>query len=273
MKNRRVVLITGASSGFGRATAEYLAERGYWVFGTSRHPKKVESFDTEKWQEIIKMDVNCNESVKKGIVFVMQKAGRIDILINNAGFGLTGSIEDTSLKEARHQFETNFWGMDRTCLQIIPIMRKQGSGYIINISSLAGLVGIPFQAFYSASKFAVEGFTETLRMEVKPFGIKVVLLEPGDFNTPLTFNRQKTKEAQEKTVYWESFQKALSAAEESEIKGGSPKKIAQLIERIINTDKPKLRYKIGPSSTLVSLKAFIPARICEYLIMKTFKLL
>jgi short-subunit dehydrogenase len=272
MKNRRVVLITGASSGFGRATAEYLAERGYWVFGTSRHPKKVESFDTEKRQEIIKMDVNCNESVKKGIVFVMQKAGRIDILINNAGFGLTGSIEDTSLKEARHQFETNFWGMDRTCLQIIPIMRKQGSGYIINISSLAGLVGIPFQAFYSASKFAVEGFTETLRMEVKPFGIKVVLIEPGDFNTPLTFNRQKTKEAQEKTVYWESFQKALSAAEESERKGGSPKKIAQLIERIINNDSPKLRYRIGPSSTIVGLKKFIPPRIAEYLVMKTFKL-
>jgi len=274
MKDERVVLITGASSGFGRATAEYLAERGHRVFGTSRHPEKVKPFITEKLQgelEIIEMNVNRNDSVIKGIALIMKKSGRLDVVINNAGFSIAGSIEDTSMMEAKSQLETNFFGVHRVCRQVLPIMREQGSGYIINISSLSGLVGIPFQGLYSASKWALEGYTEGLRMEVKTFGIKVVLIEPGDFNTPLTLNRQKTKKSQE-TVYWESFDKALGAAEESEKKGGSPQEIAYLIERIIDTDSPKLRYRIGPSSTLVGLKKFIPPWIAEYLVMKTFKL-
>jgi len=275
MENRKVVLVTGASSGFGRACAQHLAKKGYWVFGTSRYPEIVKSFNTEGWQgklEIIKMDVNRNDSVIKGIALIMEKSGRLDVVINNAGFSITGSIEDTNMIEARSQLETNFFGVHRVCRQVLPIMREQGSGYIINISSLAGLVGIPFQAFYSASKFAVEGFTETLRMEVKPFGIRVVLVEPGDFHTPLTLNRQKTKKSQEKTVYWESFHKALGAAEESERKGDSPEKIAYLIEKIINNDYPKLRYKIGPSSTIVGLKKFIPEGTAEWAVMKIFKL-
>jgi short-subunit dehydrogenase len=272
MKDERVVLITGASSGIGRACAEHLAKNGYYVFGTSRHQEKVKLFNTKKWQgvlRIIEMNVNRNESVKKGIVFVMQKAGRIDILINSAGFSLAGGIENTSMMEAKSQLETNFFGVHRVCRQVLPIMRKQGSGYIINISSLAGLVGIPFQGFYSASKFALEGYTEGLRMEVKPFGIKVVLVEPGDFNTPFTLHRQITRNL---TVYGKSFDNSLRAAEESEKKGDSPEKIAYLIEKIINNDSPKLRYRIGPSSTIVGLKKFIPPSIVEYLVMKIFKL-
>jgi short-subunit dehydrogenase len=276
MRNRRVILITGVSSGIGRTCAEYLAKNGYWVLGTSRDPKKVKPFgDNEDWKgllEIIKMDVNHNDSVVQGIDFVVKKFGGLKAVINNAGFSLAGSIEDTKMMEAKSQIETNLFGVHRVCRQVLPIMREQGSGHIINISSLAGLVGVPFQGFYSTSKFALEGYTETLKMEVMPFGIKVVLVEPGDFNTPLTLHRQKTKESQEKTIYT-NFHKALKAAEEFEEKGDSPQRIAELIERIIETENPKLRYKIGPSSTLVSLKKFIPEKVAEFLVMKSFNLL
>lgn len=274
MKNKRVVLITGASSGIGGLCATYLAQKDdYLVFGTSRNPEKLGFLDDlPENLEIIKMNVNLTRSVERGIKLILKRTGRLDVVINSAGFSLAGSIEDTMMKEAKYQFETNFFGALRVCREVLPIMRKQQSGYIVNISSLAGLIGIPFQALYSASKFALEGLIETLRMEVRPFGIKVVLVEPGDFHTPFTIHRKIAKKSREKTVYHERFHKALSAAEESERKGESPEKIAYLIEKIINTGDPNLRYKIGPSSTLVSLKSFIPPRLAEWLIRKIFKI-
>jgi len=258
MKNAKVILISGVSSGFGNVTAKYLAQKGCWVFGISRTPEKVmlPNTETEKWPgslEIIKMDVNYANSIREGIKKIIERTGRLDVVVNNAGYSLAGSIEDTSLREAKDQFNTNFFGVHEVCSQVIPIMRKQQSGYIINISSLSGLVGLPFQALYSASKYAIEGYTEALRIEVKTFGIKVSLIEPGDFRTSFTEHRHITKSSQSDPVYQNRFKESLKAVEESERKGDSPEKIARLVERIINTDSPRLRYRIGPSSTLIGL--------------------
>lgn len=273
MRNAKVILISGASSGFGYITAKYLAQKGYWVFGTSRTPEKVMLPNKEKWPgslEIIKMDVNYANSIREGIKKIIERTGRLDVVVNNAGYGLAGSIEDTSLREAKDQFNTNFFGVHEVCRQVIPIMRKQQSGYIINISSLAGLVGLPFQALYSASKYAIEGYTEALRIEVKTFGIKVSLIEPGDFRTSFTEHRHITRSSQSNPVYQNRFKEILKAVEEAERKGDSPEKIARLVERIINTESPRLRYRIGPSSTLIGLKPFIPERIVETIITRYY---
>ena len=273
MKNKKVILISGVSSGFGYASAEYLARKGYLVFGTSRTPEKVMFPKIENWLgslEIIKMDVNYVNSIGEGINKIIEKTGTLDVVLNNAGYSLAGSIEDTSLNEAKDQFNTNFFGVHEICRQVIPIMRKQKSGYIINISSLAGLVGLPFQALYSASKYAIEGYTEALRIEVKPFGIKVSLIEPGDFYTSFTKNRHLAKSSQSNPVYQNRFKGTLEAIEESERKGDSPEKIARLAEKIINTDSPRLRYKIGPGSKLIGLKPFLPERIIENIITRYY---
>ncbi|MGC8873617.1 MAG: SDR family NAD(P)-dependent oxidoreductase, partial [Chloroflexia bacterium] len=155
-----VVLITGASSGIGLACARYLADRGYRVFGTSRHP---EACPPEPFP-MIQMDVCDDASVLRGVEAVRERAGRIDVLVNNAGIGYGGAIEDTSLEEAHRQFETNFFGALRLCRAVLPIMRAQGSGLIVNMSSIGGLIGLPFQGLYSATKFALEGMSEALRL-------------------------------------------------------------------------------------------------------------
>ena len=273
MKNAKVILISGASSGFGYVTAKYLAQKDYCVFGTSRTPEKVILPNKEKWPgslEIVKMDVNYTNSIREGIKKIIESTGKLDVVVNNAGYSLAGSIEDTSLKEAKDQFNTNFFGVHEVCRQVIPIMRKQQSGYIINISSLAGLVGLPFQALYSASKYAIEGYTEALRIEVKKFGIKVSLIEPGDFRTSFTEHRHITRSSQSNPVYQNRFKEILKAVEEAERKGDSPEKIAKLVERIINTESPRLRYRVGPSSTLIGLKHFIPERIVENIMTRYY---
>lgn len=273
MKNAKVILISGASSGFGYVTAKYLAQNGYCVFGTSRTPEKVILPNKEKWPgslEIIKMDVNYTNSIREGIKKIIERTGKLDVMVNNAGYSLAGSIEDTSLKEAKDQFNTNFFGVHEVCRQVIPIMRNQQSGYIINISSLAGLVGLPFQALYSASKYAIEGYTEALRIEVKTFGIKVSLIEPGDFCTSFTEHRHITRSSQSNPVYQNRFKEILKAVEEAERKGDSPEKIAKLVERIINTESPRLRYRVGPGSTLIGLKHFIPERIVENIMTRYY---
>jgi short-subunit dehydrogenase len=216
------------------------------------------------------MDVNYANSIREGIKKIIERTGRLDVVVNNAGYSLAGSIEDTSLKEVKDQFNTNFFGVHEVCRQVIPLMRKQQSGYIINISSLSGLVGLPFQALYSASKYAIEGYTEALRIEVKTFGIKVSLIEPGDFRTSFTEHRHISRSSQSNPVYQNRFKETLKAVEEAERKGDSPEKIARLVERIINTESPRLRYRVGPSSTLIGLKPFIPERIVESIITKYY---
>src|SRR5581483_6816441 len=180
MTTTRVVLITGAASGIGQATAELLMAQGYRVFGTSRAPKR----HGGSTFPLLEMDVHSDESVLSGVQYVLAQEGRIDVLLNNAGTGLAGACEETRLSEARTVFETNFFGVMRVTNAILPIMRKLRSGKIITMSSAGGFAGMPFRALYVASKFALEGYMESLRYEMRPFGISVSLVEPGPVSTP-----------------------------------------------------------------------------------------
>ena len=187
MAVQKVVLVTGASSGAGQATARLLAQRGYRVFGTSRSPAGGE---VTPGLEMLSLDVRADASVAACIDAVSSRAGRLDVLVNNAGYELAGALEELSLEEARSQFETNFFGVVRMVKAVLPLMRQQKEGWIINVSSLSGISPIPFMGMYSASKFAVEGYTEVLRQELKPFNIHVSQIEPGFLKTPMMNHRQ-----------------------------------------------------------------------------------
>jgi short-subunit dehydrogenase len=274
-KNKKVIFITGVSSGIGKACAEHLANKGYPVYGTSRKVTSPTRKNTDSgFLEIIPMDVNSDASVQEGINYLINKEGRLDVVVNNAGFGIAGAIEDTTIEEAKRQFETNFFGILRVLRTSLPIMRKQESGLIVNISSIAGLIGLPYQGLYSATKFAIEGLSEALRMEVKKFKVNVVLIEPGDFQTQFTANRQKTIESEKNQTYQEDFRRALSVIENDEKNGSSPEKIALLLEKIINDPSPRFRYLVGPFSEklAVFLKKIMPAQL-ELILMKHYKLL
>jgi NAD(P)-dependent dehydrogenase (short-subunit alcohol dehydrogenase family) len=182
-------------------------------------------------------------------------------------------VEDTSIEEARQQLDTNFFGVLRVCRAALPILRRQGAGLIVNVSSLGGLVGLPFQGLYSASKFAVEGMTEVLRMEVRPFGVRVALIEPGDFRTGFTAQRRKVLAAQRDSAYAERFGKALAVMERDETHGADPLAVARLLERIINTRSPRPRYKVGGFLQTLSvglLRKILPQKVFEYLLMASY---
>jgi len=264
--NPKVIIITGASSGIGKTCAEHLQQRGHKVYSCSR--STADDLPAGK----ISLDVDDDDSVNLAIKKVFDKEGRIDVVVNCAGFGIAGAVEDTSIEEAKAQFETNFFGVLRVCQAVLPAMREQGSGLIINISSIAGLISVPFQGFYSASKFALEGLTEALRLEVSPFGIGVVLVEPGDFQTGFSANRRKVVRSENSTAYRDRLAKALSVSEKDESKGHHPIAIAHLIERIIRNPSPKLRYSIGPlfERLTPTLKNVLPYRLTEWLTMKYF---
>ena len=273
----RVVLITGTSSGFGQASAEHLCRKGYRVYGTSRNEKAADGIehtvDGSSSFRMIPMDVRQSASVQKGIEYILSREDHLDIVINNAGYALAGSVEDCSLEEVKNQMETNFFGTWRVCQAVLPQMRKQGYGTIINISSLAGLIALPFQAAYCASKFAVEALTETLRLEVKPFGIKVCLIEPGDFRTKVTQNRVKAVQSGKNSGYAENFKKALRVTEHGELSGPGPDRLAVLIEHIINNPNPRLRYTTGLMSQRkwAIIKRLTPGRFTEWATLKSFR--
>jgi NAD(P)-dependent dehydrogenase (short-subunit alcohol dehydrogenase family) len=263
----KIVLITGASSGIGKCTAEYLAIKGYQVYGTSRRPRSCQG---RKNIFMINMDVRDTASVKEAVSHIVEKEGRIDVLFNNAGVGIGGAVEDTPTEMAKALFETNFFGIYRVLQEVLPVMRQQSGGLIINMSSIGGIIGLPFQGIYSASKFAVEGLTEALYKELSMSAIKVVLIEPGDFKTEFGANRQiiKTKHNAD------HFQRSLNVIEHDEQNGQPPLKIACLIEKIINTPNPRLRYAVGAADQKLSvfLKKILPNQWFDQIIMSYYKL-
>jgi NAD(P)-dependent dehydrogenase (short-subunit alcohol dehydrogenase family) len=271
-ENQRVVLVTGASSGIGLACAAYLAGRGFRVYGTSRRgtggAQPGAMTGTMTGQESVTMltaDVTEDHSVEQVVGSVLSREGRLDIVVNNAGMAIAGPIENTSTEEAKRQLEVNFFGAFRVCRAVLPAMRRQGSGYIVNIGSIGGVIAIPYQAMYSASKFALEGLSETLRLEVRPFGIRVVIIEPGDHKTGLTQNRQLT-EMSGTNAYRESFQAALAKTARDEQGGPGPEQIARLLYRIVNQRNPRLRYTIGPGAqrAAVWLRRLLPNSVLEH---------
>jgi len=265
---QKVIIITGASSGIGKACAELLKQRGHKVYSASR------STQDQLTAGNVSLDVDDDNSVRLAVQRVLDDAGRIDVVINAAGFGIVGAVEDTSIEEAKLQFETNFFGVLRVCRAVLPVMREQNSGLIINISSIAGLISLPFQAFYSASKFALEGMSEGMRMEVAPFGVRVVLVEPGDFRTQFTANRRQTREATNDSRYRERYNKALAVFEKEEANGDDPINIARLVARIIDSKSPRLRYTIGPAGERIvpGLKQILPHKVYQWLFMKHYNI-
>jgi NAD(P)-dependent dehydrogenase (short-subunit alcohol dehydrogenase family) len=271
----RVVLITGASAGFGKACAERLSELGHRVYGTSRRANFPDAPDLENHADplMIPMDVCDDDSVRRAVEFVLKHAGRIDVVVNNAGVGLAGSVEDTSVEEARALFETNFFGVLRVCRAVLPNFRAQKSGLIVNVSSLGGLVTIPFQGFYSASKYALESMSDALRMELRPFGVRVTLLEPGDFKTEFTENRVFSDESGEGSAYHENCQRAVSVMEHDERNGSDPRQLADLLAKIVTSRSPRNRYPVGGlgERLAVAARRVLPSALIDKALRAAYK--
>jgi NAD(P)-dependent dehydrogenase (short-subunit alcohol dehydrogenase family) len=260
----KIILITGASSGIGAACAKYLADRGHTVYGTGR---KVSG--TAGPVKMVALNVDNDASVKRAFKSVFDRTGRIDVVVNCAGFAVMGSVEETPIADARAQMETNFFGVLRVCQAAMPIMRAQSQGLIINISSLGGVQGLPFSGLYSATKFAVEGMTEALRLEAARFGIRVVLVEPGDFRSALAARRILVKPG----VSYRSFYKKLKEAQDKdEAKAADPILIAKLLEKIIQSSNPTLRHSVGMLSQrmIIPLKKILPQRLFENILRVAF---
>ncbi len=255
---QKVILITGISSGFGRKTAELLAEKGHKVYGTVRKETEINPAIN-----VLKMDLTDQQSVKQAVEKILQKEGRIDVLINNAGMHTGGSIETTSVENAKLQMDTNVMGMVYMLREVLPGMRKQKSGTIINFGSIGGLMGLPFQGFYSASKFAIEGLSEALRMEIKQFNINVVVINPGDFHTNNTANRRNFLANSANDPYAEQFTKTLAVIEKDENAGWAPEVLARKLVKIIETKNPCQRYVIASAEQklAVILKRILPSSL------------
>lgn len=269
---KRVVLVTGASSGLGRACATHLHERGHKVYGTSRRGRSGKDGPAF---EMLQMDVCDEHSVREGIQSIAREEGRLNVAVNNAAISVPGAVEDVSIDQYRLLFETNYFGVLRVCQAVLPIMREQASGTIVNISSMGGRVGMPFDGPYASSKFALEGLTESLRMEVKQFGIRVVLVEPGNIATGMTARNVEDHPVQSGSPYSKQFQDAISASIEGEAGGIPPERIAVLLQEIISDPSPRLRYPVGIFSDrmLLRLTKILPAGMTERMMMKEYNLL
>jgi NAD(P)-dependent dehydrogenase (short-subunit alcohol dehydrogenase family) len=267
-KSSQVILITGSSSGFGRAIAEALARDGHSVFASTRAGAPVQGAIP------LALDVTDDDSVARCIQAVVGSAGRIDVLINNAGLGIAGAIEDTAVDEARSQFETNFFGLHRMCRAALPHMRKQRSGLIINMSSLAGQIAIPFQGFYSASKFAIEGYSEALRMEVRAYGIRVSMIQPGDFATAFTANRRMTEASIPSSPYFQVCEAAIERMARDEQANPDLSPVVEAVRAILASGRPALRYPRANKvqRLFAALKPYLPQALNEYLIRDNYGL-
>ncbi|WP_088341311.1 SDR family oxidoreductase [Robiginitalea sediminis] len=270
MHKPKVVLITGASSGLGKATGEFLAARGYRVYGTARNPSRYPDF---KSFPLLAMDVQQEESVSHAVNALLSREGRIDILVNNAGVGITGPMEETPYEAVCNAMETNFHGPLRVMQAVLPAMREQGSGMVLNVTSIAGYMGLPFRGVYSASKGALEIASEAYRMEVRPFGICVTTLAPGDYATNIAAGRFHSP-LREGSAYYESYGKSLELMNTHVKDGGDPTQVARAVYRILSSRNPKVHYTVGsPLQRLsVRLKQLLPDTWYERLLRNHYKL-
>ncbi len=265
----KVVLITGGSSGIGKSVGAFLFDKGYTVYGTSRNPKKY----PQSPFPLLALNVKDNASISDAIASVMEKEGRLDVLINNAGAGITGPLEEIPEAEMKANFETNFFGPINVIKAVLPQMRTQNSGLIINVTSIAGYMGLPFRGVYSASKGALELVTEAFRMELKAFGIEMCNVAPGDFATNIAAGRYHAP-LQEDSPYHASYSKSLELMDSHVDSGSDPNIMAKAIFDIIMTEKPKGHYKIGAFMQKFSivLKRILPDKVYEKLLMNHYKL-
>ena len=254
-----IILITGISSGFGKAMAGRLSSEGHKVYGTCR--RKVEHIPGVTY---ISAEVTDDAQVE---------AGRIDVFINNAGMGIGGPLEFNSIEEARRQMDVNWLGMVRFLHHVVPVMRRQGGGKIICLSSIGGLMGLPFQGLYSASKFAIEGYCEALRLETKAFGIKVVVIEPGDFSTGFTAQRKSVADPEAYKVY-RTYAKSLESIEHDESSGLKPEVLARKVSKIVRKRNPRYSYVVASLEQRLSvfIKAVLPPSWFAAILSSYYKL-
>ena len=246
----KVALVTGSSSGIGFETSLALARNGFHTFATMRDLGKDQKIKQiiEKEDlsiEILELDVDNEESVNRAIKTVSEKKGRIDVLVNNAGYGMWGTVEDVSINEFKEQFETNFFSIIRLIQKVAPIMRKQNSGNIVNISSVAGRIGFPVSPAYISSKFALEGLSESLRFELMPFGINVIIIEPGVIKTNFFDSMKMSEKSQQDSTYKEITDKVISGVKMMAEMGTHPKDVANVVIKTLEEEKPLPRYVIG----------------------------
>ena len=269
MKNeRKVVLVTGVSSGTGREAAQLLGERGFRVIGSARNPHRVEPISGV---ELVQLDVTDDASAMEAVESVARETGRLDALINNAGYALVGALEETSLREAHEQFETNFFGVLRMVNAVLPIMRRQAGGRIVNVSSVVGVIPEPYMGVYVASKHALEGYTETLGHEVRQFGIRVSLIEPGFTKTSLGTNGRRTDAVLDE--YGGQREKALAFIERQIRNGAKPRPVAEAIYNALTANSPRLRYRVGRQVNLViALKWLLPEAVFYQVVRRVFQI-
>jgi NAD(P)-dependent dehydrogenase (short-subunit alcohol dehydrogenase family) len=265
----KVVLITGGSSGIGKSIGEFLSNQGFKVYGTSRSPEK---YPSSKFP-IVALDVTNNQTILQAIKDVLSKEGHIDVLINNAGVGITGPIEEIPEAEIKNNFETNLFGPINVIKAVLPSMRSHGSGLIINITSIAGYMGLPYRGIYSASKGAFELVTEAFRMELKDFNIQMTNVAPGDFATNIASGRYHAP-ILEKSPYKTPYGNTLELMDSHVDSGKDPQLMAKAIYKIINTPNPKIHYKVGEFKQKFSivLKRILPDKIYEKLLINHYKL-
>ena len=245
----KVAIVTGSSSGIGYETSLALARDGFYTFATVRNPKKADKIlQVAKKEnlniEIVELDVDNEKSISTAIEKIISKKQRIDVLVNNAGWGLFGSVEDVSMKDFRAQFETNFFGIISIIQKVAPIMRKQGSGVIVNISSVAGRIGFPGSPAYISSKFALEGLSESLRYELGQFGVKIIIIEPGVIKTNF-FSSMKIAEPKPDSPYKEITEKVIMGIKMMAELGTPPSEVATTILHAIKEENPRPRYIVG----------------------------
>lgn len=262
----KVVLVTGASSGIGFEIASYLSNKGYQVYGGSRTVLASANFTS------LKLDVTDDASVEHVVNEIVEKEGRIDVLVNNAGVGSAGAMEKTPISDIKKSFEVNCFGVIRMCQNVLPYMRKQSYGKVINMSTLGSMIGLPFRAYYSSSKGAMDLVTEAMRLEVESFGIQACTIHPGEVKTNIGDHRIVSTSANDET-YGRTIKKAFDALNASVNHGKDPKHFGPLIEKIILSKKSKRNYYIGSFNELlgVKLKKFLPYYLYEKILRIYFK--
>jgi NAD(P)-dependent dehydrogenase (short-subunit alcohol dehydrogenase family) len=264
----KVILVTGASSGLGEFLAQFLADKGHQVYGASRSMKGGNgSFKT------LQMNVCDEQSVRQGVQQIISEQGRLDVVINNAGLGLATPFEHTHMEEIDRLLDTNVKGVIRVCQAVLPVMRQQQSGLIIQISSIASEFGLPYRGLYSASKAAVDRFTEALRMEVKKYGIQACIVQPGGIKTDINKNRMMS-EIPPLSPYKESFDRTLAIINESVSGGLSPEVFGAVVDGIIHSPKVKRIYRVGKLTEKLSvlLKRLLPSSAFEGMLLKYYKI-
>nr|WP_082856067.1 oxidoreductase [Mucilaginibacter sp. L294] len=269
---KKVVLITGASAGIGKETAAFLQKNGYIVYGAARRADRLKELE-QLGVKTLAMDVTDDASMVKGIQDIIAAEGRLDILVNNAGFGSYGAVEDVTIEDARYQLEVNVFGAARLIQLALPYMRKQRFGKIVNISSIGGKFATPFGGWYHASKFAIEGLSDSLRNEVKSFGVDVIVIEPGGIKTEWgDIAMDSMRKVSGDTAYKNLVAKMDNSFKEIEDKIPGPELIANLIKKAIEAKKPKARYAAGyMAKPVLFLRRLLSDGLMDKVIMSRMK--